>query len=226
MLASTAARRLTDTDGAETLNLTKGFSVSDNQSPSPGAESPFTPPPPPAPLPPAPAPALRAQPVPPAPQPTQSFPGAVPTYAPPPAPAYGVQPITAPPSGYAPPPTQPGYGMVAGQPGYAPYAAPGHPVAPTRPTSGLAITSLICGLAGAVLFWAFIPVLASIAAVITGHMALGQTKRDPAIGGRGMAIAGLILGYVVIGVGAFTVVSTIISFVFLGAFSLPFMFSS
>lgn len=99
-------------------------------------------------------------------------------------------------------------------------------MAAPRPTSGLAITSLVCGIAGIVLFWAIVPVLASIAAVITGHMALGQTKRDPAIGGRGLAITGLILGYVMVGIAAFTLISTIISFLFVGVFTLPFIFSS
>jgi hypothetical protein len=122
-------------------------------------------------------------------------------------------------------PAQPGYAAAPVQPGYGAYTAPAYAAVPARPTSALAITSLICGLAGIVLFWAVVPLLASIAAVITGHMALGQTKRDPGIGGRGMAIAGLILGYVVVGVGAFVLVSTIISFLFLGAFSLPFVFS-
>lgn len=206
--------------------MTKGFRVSDTHTPSPGDASPFTPPPPPAPVARAAAPALSARPVPPAPQQTQGHPGAVPTYAPPPQPAYGIQPVASPAPGYAPPPAQPGYGLAPAQPGYAPYAVPGHPAAAVRPTSGLAITSLVCGIAGALLFWALIPVLASIAAVITGHMALGQTSRDPGIGGRGLAITGLILGYAMTGIAAFTVISTIISFLFLGAFTLPFVFSS
>ncbi|MFK3678982.1 DUF4190 domain-containing protein [Microbacterium sp. NPDC090218] len=210
--------------------------MSDNRIPSPGEESPFSPPPPP-PVAPTAAPALPAQPVQPAPapQPTQSYPGAAPTYPPPVPPHYGVQPTAQPQPGYAPPPAQPGYGVAPAQPvyaaapvqpGYAPYAASAYPAAAPRPTSTLAITSLICGLAGIVLFWAVIPLLASIAAVITGHMALGQTKRDPGIGGRGLAITGLILGYVVVGIGGFVLISTIISFVFLGAFSLPFVFSN
>jgi prepilin-type processing-associated H-X9-DG protein len=38
--------------------------------------------------------------------------------------------------------------------------------------------------------------LAAIPAVITGHMALGRIKRSAgALGGRGLAIAGLVLGY-------------------------------
>lgn len=201
--------------------MTKGFIVSDNRIPSPGGEPPLTPPPPPAA-----APALPADPVQPAAQPTQSYPGAAPTYAPPGYPPYGAQPTAAPQPGYAPPPAQPGYAPPASQPGYGAYPSAGYPAAASRPTSPLAVASLICGIAGVVLIWAIIPVLASIAAVITGHMALGQIKRQPGIGGRGLAIAGLILGYAVVAIGAFTIVSTIISFLFVGAFSLPFLFSS
>lgn len=191
----TTSRRLTGTDGAGTLIETKGFTVSDNRTPPPAGEPPRIPPRPPAPAAFPVVPALPAYPVQPAPQPAQNQP--VP-------PAYS--------------PTTP--------PAYAPYGAPVYPAAPApRPTSGLAITSLICGIAGVVLVWAIIPVLASIAAVITGHMALGQTRRDPGIGGRGMAIAGLILGYAMIAIAAFTLIGIIISFLFVGAFSLPFIFS-
>ncbi|KQY76087.1 hypothetical protein ASD13_07680 [Microbacterium sp. Root1433D1] len=186
---------MTGTDGAGTLIETKGFTVSDNRTPPPAGEPPRIPPRPPAPAAFPVVPALPAYPVQPAPQPAQNQP--VP-------PAYS--------------PTTP--------PAYAPYGAPVYPAVPApRPTSGLAITSLICGIAGVVLVWAIIPVLASIAAVITGHMALGQTRRDPDIGGRGMAIAGLILGYAMIAIAAFTLIGIIISFLFVGAFSLPFIFS-
>lgn len=191
----TTSRRLTGTDGAGTLIETKGFTVSDNRTPPPAGEPPRIPPRPPAPAAFPVVPALPAYPAQPAPQPAQNQP--VP-------PAYS--------------PTTP--------PAYAPYGAPVYPAAPApRPTSGLAITSLICGIAGVVLVWAIIPVLASIAAVITGHMALGQTRRDPAVGGRGMAITGLILGYAMIAIAAFTLIGIIISFLFVGAFSLPFIFS-
>lgn len=191
----TTSRRLTGADGAGTLIETKGFTASDNRIPPPAGEPPRIPPRPPAPAAFPVVPALPAYPVQPAPQPAQNQP--VP-------PAYS--------------PTTP--------PAYAPYGAPVYPAVPTpRPTSGLAITSLICGIAGVVLVWAIIPVLASIAAVITGHMALGQTRRDPGIGGRGMAIAGLILGYAMIAIAAFTLIGIIISFLFVGAFSLPFIFS-
>jgi hypothetical protein len=60
--------------------------------------------------------------------------------------------------------------------------------APTR-TSGLAIASLVLGIIW--LYW-----IGSILAVIFGHVAISQMKKDPQIGGRGLAIAGLVLGYV------------------------------
>ncbi|WP_341945299.1 DUF4190 domain-containing protein [Microbacterium sp. LWH11-1.2] len=201
--------------------------MSDNSFPPPAGEQPVSPPPPPAPpaLPPA--------------QPVQAYPGAAPSYgqAPPPAVGYPAPPAAAPQPGYAVAPSQPvysappapqGYGaapaqLPAQQPGYAPYVTPGYPMPPARPTSGLAITSLVCGIAGIVLFWAVVPMLASIVAVITGHMALGQTKRNPALGGRGMAFAGLITGYVVVALLLFT---TVISLLFFGAFTIPFLFSS
>ncbi|MBO0979192.1 DUF4190 domain-containing protein [Microbacterium sp. SD291] len=109
-------------------------------------------------------------------------------------------------------------------PGYPAYGAPAYPA--PRPSSGLAITSLICGIGGVVLSWAIVPILASIVAVITGHMVLRQTKANPALGGRGMAFAGLILGYVMVAVILIGIVTMVISFVFLGAFTLPFIFSS
>jgi Domain of unknown function (DUF4190)/GYF domain 2 len=59
-------------------------------------------------------------------------------------------------------------------------------------SSGYAIASLICGIAGLVTCIG----LLSIPAVICGHMALHQIKNSPRIvAGRGMALAGLICGY-------------------------------
>lgn len=157
----------------------------------------------------------------------QAYPGAAPSYPPAPqpyagpAPSYPAAPVYpgTQQSGYGAPAPQPGGYPVYGAPMPAAYAQP-------RPTSGLAVTSLVCGLAGLLLSWLFVPMLASVAAVITGHLALGQTKKNPGIGGRGMAFAGLILGYVVIAFLVLGLASMLISVVFLGAFSLPFMFNS
>ncbi|WP_194422370.1 DUF4190 domain-containing protein [Microbacterium abyssi] len=104
------------------------------------------------------------------------------------------------------------------------YAAPQYPAqpyAPARPTSGLAVTSLITGIAGIVFSWTFVALLASIAAVVTGHMALKQTRSNSAVAGRGMAIAGLITGYAGVAIIALLIVIGIFSFLFLG--SLPFL---
>src|SRR5690606_20550389 len=83
-------------------------------------------------------------------------------------------------------------------PGYAApasygYPAPGYPVAPPpAPTNVMAVLALIGGIGGLTL----LPLLASIAGVVFGHIALTQIRRDPALGGRGMALTGLILGYI------------------------------
>jgi hypothetical protein len=62
---------------------------------------------------------------------------------------------------------------------------------PEKPSTGLAVTSLILGI----LSFCFLFITA-IPAVITGHMALGRIRREPEKhGGKGMAIAGLVLGY-------------------------------
>lgn len=74
------------------------------------------------------------------------------------------------------------------------------PVVPT--TSGLAIASFICGL---LTLFAF-PYL-GIAAAICGHLALSQIRSSGGfVGGKGFAIAGLILGYVMLGIGLIGVV--------------------
>ena len=92
---------------------------------------------------------------------------------------------------------------MAPNPGYP--AAAGYPpvgIAPATGNSKLAVASLVCGILG--LCTGF----ASIAAVICGHMALSQIKKSGNIlQGRGMAIAGLVLGYIEI---AFIVVYIII----------------
>jgi hypothetical protein len=67
--------------------------------------------------------------------------------------------------------------------------------APAGPPAGTAVASLVCGIAG-VLLGACLLGLPSVAAVILGHIGLNQTRNN-ARAGRGLAIAGLVLGYVV-----------------------------
>ncbi len=60
------------------------------------------------------------------------------------------------------------------------------------PPSGLAITSLVCGILSVTL----LPLLTSIPAIVCGHVAQSRIKRAAgAIGGGGMAFAGMLIGY-------------------------------
>jgi len=65
------------------------------------------------------------------------------------------------------------------------------PAAGTERTSGMAITALVMGLVGLILNFV------SILAIIFGAIALGQLNKDPSLKGKGMAVAGLVLGIVV-----------------------------
>lgn len=69
----------------------------------------------------------------------------------------------------------------------------GYPAPPPRKTNGLAIASLVLGLTGFVTCG-----FTSILAVVFGHVALGQIRRDHT-DGRGMAIGGLVLGWILTG---------------------------
>jgi type IV pilus assembly protein PilA len=63
------------------------------------------------------------------------------------------------------------------------------PVTGDVPISGKAIASLVCGI-----FTFFLP--ASIAAIILGHLSLSEIRKSAGrIGGQGIAITGLVLGY-------------------------------
>ena len=69
------------------------------------------------------------------------------------------------------------------------------PVLPTTgypvPTNQLAIVSLVAAILG----WVVFPVAGALVAVVTGHMARAQI-RTRGESGSGMALAGLIIGYV------------------------------
>jgi hypothetical protein len=66
--------------------------------------------------------------------------------------------------------------------------------APAKRTNVLAIISLVSGIAAFVLNWLlFLP---SLAAVVLGGIALYQASKNPAMGGKAMAIIGIILGII------------------------------
>lgn len=178
-----------------------------------------------------------------------------PGYGPPGQSPSGHIPASPPPPGYATPTAQPPYALPAqpgayqtpvaptaqpyqGSPAPQPYRLvppgagypPGNPAqpyaAPTRPTSGLALASMICGIVGILAaplaFTILIPLLIPIAAVVLGHLSLSQLKKRRDLGGKGMAIAGLIMGYVPIGMGLAVAAMMIVSLVLFGLFALPF----
>lgn len=63
-----------------------------------------------------------------------------------------------------------------------------------RNTSGLAITSMIMGILS--VLGAALMVIPPLLAVIFGHISLSQCNKDSHLDGRGMAIAGLVMGYI------------------------------
>jgi Domain of unknown function (DUF4190) len=99
--------------------------------------------------------------------------------------------------GWADPPAPP-----SGAPSHPLYALAGYQnygmVVQRASTNGLAIASFVLSLLW--MFW-----IGSILAVIFGHVALSQTKDPAHSGGRGLAMAGLVIGYAAIGFFAFFV---------------------
>ena len=73
---------------------------------------------------------------------------------------------------------------------------------PVTSTNGLAIASMVLGIIW--IYW-----LGSLLAIVFGHVALSQIKRNPYQTGRGMAIAGLVLGYV--GLATLTLVIVLVA---------------
>ena len=76
--------------------------------------------------------------------------------------------------------------------------------APEAPqTSVLAVVSLVAGIAG----WTILPVLGAVVAVITGHLAKREIRESPGrFTGDGLATAGLVLGYVQLGLIALAII--------------------
>ena len=131
-------------------------------------------------------------------------------YATPGAPPYGAtgQPYSEQPYGA---PAQP-----FGAPGQ-PYAVPGqqhYPPQPNRAANGLAVAALVVGILSILLAWIpvinIVAIIGGLVAVVLGALALNKIKKSGQ-GGKGLAIAGLILG-------ALSVVAGILVNVALGAF--------
>ncbi|WP_396652864.1 DUF4190 domain-containing protein [Microbacterium sp.] len=65
------------------------------------------------------------------------------------------------------------------------------------------MASMICGIASVLFCWVYLilPLALGLAAVIMGHISLKRIKNDSALGGKPLAITGLITGYVGIALG-------------------------
>ena len=165
----------------------KGRPVSDNTPQNPAPEPGSYPPVPPTPA---------------ADQPAQPAPGA---YPPPaqgayPPPAYGSPAGSAPAYG-----ATPAYGSA---PAYG--AAPAYGYGAPAKTNTLAIVSLIASISAFVI----LPFIGSVVGVITGHMSLNQLKTNGEQG-RGMALAGTIVGWVGLGLAILGTIAAILFFSFL-----------
>ena len=93
--------------------------------------------------------------------------------------------MTEQPPSYPPPPPG-GYGSPPPPPGGYGYQPPPQAVG----TNGMAIASLVCSLFG------WVCIIGGVLGIIFGFMALGQI-RQRGQGGRGMAIAGIVIGVIV-----------------------------
>ncbi len=63
-------------------------------------------------------------------------------------------------------------------------------------TSGMSIAALVCGIGGLVIPW--LGFILAVLGIIFGAVSIRQIGADPTLGGRGMAIAGLVCGIVAI----------------------------
>lgn len=77
-----------------------------------------------------------------------------------------------------------------------PPPAPLPPHVPATQTSGMAVASLVMGLAG----WTIIPFIGSVLAIVFGYAARKEIRQRPdELSGEGMAVAGLVLGWIMVG---------------------------
>lgn len=76
-------------------------------------------------------------------------------------------------------------------------------------TNTMAIVSLVAGIAS----WFVVPTIGAIVAIITGHMARSQIKNSLGVeGGDGMAVIGLILGYLNLAMSCLGILLVILMF--------------
>ena len=78
-----------------------------------------------------------------------------------------------------------------------------------RSSSNLAIISLVMGVLG----WTVVPFIGSLIAIITGHLARAEIRREPErLEGDGLAVAGLVLGYAMLALSVLFIALMILFF--------------
>lgn len=88
-------------------------------------------------------------------------------------------------------------------------APPPAPAPAPRQTSAMAIVSLVLGVLG----WTLLPLLGSLGAIICGHMARAEIRRNAAtMDGDGLAIAGLVLGWSLVIISVLTILAVVLFF--------------
>ena len=76
-----------------------------------------------------------------------------------------------------------------------------------RQTSTTAIISLVSGILG----WTALPFIGAIVAIVTGHVARAEIRRNPqTMQGDGLAVAGLVLGYAMVAVSLMALVAVLL----------------
>jgi hypothetical protein len=90
-----------------------------------------------------------------------------------------------------------------------PYPDPYNMAVP--PTSTLAIVSVIAGVIG----FSAMPIIGGIVALITGYMARKETKATPpTASGDGLALAGIIMGWIQLGLAVVGICFFVAAFIF------------
>lgn len=126
-----------------------------------------------------------------------------------------------------PPPPYQAYGAPSSYDPPSPYGAPSHYGAPspygafqpTPPTNGLAIASLVVSILGAVALCCYGVggILGAVGAIL-GHVSKKQI-RDRNEGGGGVALAGIIVGWIAFGLGVLAVAAIVVLVVWTDGFT-------
>jgi hypothetical protein len=83
-----------------------------------------------------------------------------------------------------------------------------------KQTNNLAIVSLVSGILG----WTLLPWIGSLVAIVTGHMARAEIRRNADTQeGDGLALAGLVMGWAMV---ALSVLAVVAIFLFFGGLAI------